>query len=91
MVGDSDPVMVTKLIPSPALIPARASLPPNPLVPVISPVVHCILPSAYRNITNDSTPLVARTHWNVLVYIEDTVCYILLNIHLLYTHTYTHV
>ena len=68
ILGVSDPVMLTKLTPSPALIPATASLPPNPLIPVISPVVQCILPSAYRNITNDSTPLVASTHWNVLVY-----------------------
>ena len=68
ILGVSDPVMLAKLTPSPALIPATASLPPNPLAPVISPVVQCILPSAYRNITNDSIPLVASTHWNVLVY-----------------------
>ena len=62
-----DPGMVTKS-PSPALIPARASNPPSPFSPrELSPVVHCILSSAYRNITNDSTPLVASTHWNVLV------------------------
>ena len=64
-----DPGIVNESIPSPALIPARASVPPSPLDPPDqSPVVHCILPSAYRNITNDSTPLVASTHWNVLVY-----------------------
>ena len=68
MLGVCDPGMVTKLKISPPLIPARASVPPNPLFPPeLSPVVHCILPSAYRNITNDSTPLVASTHWNVLV------------------------
>ena len=64
MLGVCDPVIVIELTPSPALIPARASLPPNPLLPVVSPVVHCILPKAYRNITNDSTPLVASMHWN---------------------------
>ena len=65
----SDPGMVMKFSPSPASIPARASVPPSPLNPSeLSPVVHCILPSAYRNITNDSTPLVASTHWNVLIY-----------------------
>ena len=69
MLGVSDPGMVTEISPSPALIPARASIPPSPLSPPeSSPVVHCILPSSYRNITNDSTPLVASTHWNVLVY-----------------------
>jgi len=76
MLGVCDPVIVIELTPSPALIPARASLPPNPLLPVVSPVVHCILPKAYRNITNDSAPLVASTHWNVLVYstmIEDSM------------------
>ena len=63
-----DPGIVIELTPSPALIPARASVPPSPsLPPDLSPVVHCILPSAYRNITNDSIPLVASTHWNVLV------------------------
>ena len=68
ILGVSDPGIVTKFFPSPALIPARASVPPNPLYPPdLSPVVHCISPSAYRNITNDLTPLVARTHWNVLV------------------------
>ena len=68
ILGVCDPGMVIELIRSPALIPARASVPPSPLDPPDqSPVVHCILPSAYRNITNDSTPLVASTHWNVLV------------------------
>ena len=62
MSGVSDPGIVTKFTPSPALIPARALDPPKVL-----PVVHCILPSIYRNITNDSTPPVASTHWNVLV------------------------
>ena len=63
-----DPGTVTAVKPSPAFIPARASIPPSPLYPPeLSPVVHCILPPAYRNITNDSTPLVASTHWNVLV------------------------
>ena len=67
MLDVRDPGTVTKLNPSPALIPARASVPPNPLKPPdLLPVVHRILP--YRNITNDSTPLVASTHWNVLVY-----------------------
>ena len=68
ILGVSDPGIVTKFSPSPALIPARASVPPSPSSPPEkSPVVHCILPSAYRNITNDLTPLVASTHWNVLV------------------------
>ena len=45
----NDPGMVIKLPLVPALIPARASFPPNPLLPqesvsqVASPVVHCIL------------------------------------------------
>jgi len=68
ILDDSDPGMVIELTLSPALMPARASVPPNPSSPPdLSPVVHCILPSAYRNITNDSTPLVASTHWKVLV------------------------
>jgi len=47
MLGVSDPGIVIELTPSPALIPARASVPPNPLYPPEkSPVVHCILPSA---------------------------------------------
>jgi len=72
MLGDSDPVTPTKVMPSPVLIPAAASVPPNPyLPPELSPVVHSILPSAYRNITNDSTPLVASTHWNVLICIDQ--------------------
>ena len=63
----NDPGTVTAVKPSPAFIPTRASVPPSPLDPPdLSPVVHCILPSAYRNITNDSTPLVASTHWKVL-------------------------
>jgi len=67
MLDVRDPGTVTKLIPSPALIPARASVPLSPLTPPdLLPVVHCILP--YKNITNVSTPLVASTHWNVLVY-----------------------
>ena len=65
----SDPGRVIKVTPSPALIPARASVPYNPSIPPdLSPVVHSICPSAYRNITNDPTALVAITHWNVLVY-----------------------
>jgi len=54
MLGVCDPGIVIELIPSPALIPTRASVPPSPpFPPDLSPVVHCILPSAYRNITND--------------------------------------
>ena len=69
MLGVNDPGIVMKFSPSPALIPARASVPPSPSSPPEkSPVVHCILPSAYRNTTNDSTPLVASIHWKVLVY-----------------------
>ena len=60
-----------KDVPSLALNPARASVPPSPLNPPdLSPVVHCISPSAYRNITKDPTLLVARTHWNVFTYIK---------------------
>jgi len=63
ILGVSDPGIVTELIPSPALIPARASFPPSPLTPPeSSPVVHCIPPSAYRNIMKDSFVLVASTH-----------------------------
>ena len=41
MSGVSDPGTVMELIPSPVLIPARASIPPSPLVPSeASPVVH---------------------------------------------------
>ena len=41
MSGVSDPGTVMELISSPALIPARASILPNPLVPPdSSPVVH---------------------------------------------------
>ena len=69
MLGVIDPGIVTLLTPSPALIPARASVPLSPLIPPeASPVVHCISPSAYRNITNDSVKVVASTHCNVLVY-----------------------
>jgi len=71
ILGVCDPGIVIELTPLPALIPVRASVPPSPPSPPdASPVVHCILPSAYRNITNDSTPLVASTHWNVLVCIK---------------------
>ena len=43
MLGVSDPGTVIWLIPSPTLIPARASVPPSPLIPSeASPVVHCI-------------------------------------------------
>ena len=63
ILGVSDPGIVTKFSPSPALIPARASVPPSPSTPSWkSPVVHCMPSSAYRNITNDLTPLVASTH-----------------------------
>ena len=55
--GVSDPGIVTKFSPSPASIPAR-----------VSPVAHSIFLLPYRKITNDSTPLVASTHWNVLTY-----------------------
>ena len=61
IVEDCDPSMVNELILSPALYPANASLPPSPLLPrELSPVVHCR--SAYRNITNDSSSLVASIH-----------------------------
>ena len=73
MPGFRDPGMASKVSPSPALIPATASVPPSPLCPRDpSPVVHCILPSAYRNIANDSTVLLASTHWNVLVYMNSS-------------------
>ena len=63
MLGVSDPGMVMELIPSPALIPARASVPPNPLFPPeASPVVHWILRAGYKNITKDSAALVASIH-----------------------------
>ena len=69
----SDRGMVTNPKPSPALIPARAFVPNNPLDPPdLLPVVHSILPSAYKNIANDWTPLVASMHWNVLVYRKNT-------------------
>ena len=59
--GVPDPGIVRKVIPSPTLIPARAANPPVPLTPpAVSPVVHCINPSAYKNPTNDCNPLVMR-------------------------------
>ena len=59
--GVPDPGIVTEVIPSPALIPACASNPPVPLKPpALSPVVHCINSSAYKNPTNDCNPLVIR-------------------------------
>ena len=65
---ECEPEMVIEVLPLPALIPARAIVPPNPKSPSdASPVVHSILPCAYKNITNDSIPSVASTHWNVLV------------------------
>ena len=61
MSGVLDPGIVTEAIPSPALIPTCASTPPVPLVPpAVSPVVHWISPSAYKNPTNDCIPSVAR-------------------------------
>ena len=61
MFGVSDPGIVIELIPSPALIPATASVPLSPLYPPLSsPVVHCISP--YRNVTNDSDTLVDSMH-----------------------------
>ena len=52
--GVPDPGIVTDVIPSPALIPACAANPPVPFAPpAVSPVVHCIGPSAYKNPTND--------------------------------------
>jgi len=61
MFGVRDPGMVTELIPSPALIPAKASVPPSPSRPKeLSPVVHCR--SAYRKIAYDSDSPVANTH-----------------------------
>ena len=63
MLGVSDPGMVVEFMPSPTLIPAKASVPPSPPTPPeSSPVVHCIPPSAYKNITKDFVALVARTH-----------------------------
>jgi len=45
MLGVSDPGMVMNFLRSPALIPARASVPPSPSSPPeLSPVVHCIPP-----------------------------------------------
>jgi len=47
IVGVPDPGIVTEVIPSPALIPACAAIPPVPLTPpALSPVVHWIKPSA---------------------------------------------
>ena len=61
--GVSDPGMVMKFTPSPALTPATASSPPSPSVPPdMSPVVHSIPSSGYRNKTNDSNSFVASTH-----------------------------
>jgi len=58
-----DPGRDIKLTPSPELIPATASFPPNPLVPSeASPVVHCILLSAYKNIAKVSFISLARIH-----------------------------
>ena len=46
MLGVSDPGIVIELT-SPVLIPATASVPYSPLIPLeSSPVVHCISPSA---------------------------------------------
>ena len=60
--GVPDPGIVIEVIPSPALIPACAAIPPVPLTPpALSPVVHCINPSAYKKATNDCSPLVTRT------------------------------
>ena len=68
MLGVCDPGIVIWLTPSPKLIPARASVPPSPLIPLeAAPVVHWISPSAYRNITKDSVAVVASIHWYVLV------------------------
>ena len=59
--GVPDPGIVTEVIPSPALIPACAAIPLVPLIPpALSPVVHCINPSAYKNATNEYNPLVMR-------------------------------
>ena len=61
-------LIVVKSVPSPLLNPTCAGIPPNPLTPPsVSPVVHCISLSAYRNIAYDSFPSVASTHWNVFV------------------------
>ena len=58
-----DPGTLKKLIKSPALYPTVAAFPPSPFVPPEElPVVHCISPSAYRNIIKDRTPSVASTH-----------------------------
>jgi len=66
--GVPDPGIVIEVIPSPALIPACAAIPPVPLTPpALSPVVHWIKPPAYKNPTNDCIPLVTRIAWNVFV------------------------
>jgi len=58
-----DPGTLKKFSPSPASYPAVAAFPPSPFIPPeSSPVVHCISPSAYRNIIKDRTPSVASTH-----------------------------
>ena len=53
-----EPGIVIELTPSPALIPAKASIPPSPLD--LPPVVHCR--SAYKKIAKDSVSLAANTH-----------------------------
>ena len=61
--GVPDPGMLKKFSPSPASYPAVAAFPPSPFIPPdSSPVVHCISPSAYKNIVKDRTPSVASTH-----------------------------
>ena len=56
-----DPEIVTELTPSPALIPARASVPLSPSSPPeLSPVVHCR--SLYKKIVKDSDSLLASKH-----------------------------
>ena len=61
MFGVRDPGIVTELTPSPALIPARASVPPSPSSPKeLSPVVHCR--SVYKKIAKDSDSLLASIH-----------------------------
>ena len=61
MLGVLDPGTVIELLRSPALIPTRASVPYNPLLPPeLSPVVHCMFP--YKKIAYDSDALLASTH-----------------------------
>ena len=46
-----DEGIMPKSVPSPLLKPIWAGFPPRPSVPPsASPVVHCISPSAYKNI-----------------------------------------